>query len=163
MLITDHPLNSQHTSEHLSGHWVVGVVPASCHCCSGIASCRCSRCHLLPMSGHTAGRGQLSGLVLEIKGRCAVFTSHLAGTLLCFHIAPQWLILQGYFRKAVFFFFYKVNLTSSWHVVGLVQLQNQHQFSPSVMQIHSKGKWCNRNRKWLRNVEKCYDCSQWKC
>lgn len=46
-------------------------------------------CHLLPMSGHSAGRGQMSRLVLEIQGRCAVFTSHLTDTPRCFDIVQD--------------------------------------------------------------------------
>lgn len=44
-------------------------------------------CHLLPVSGQTARRGRVSRLVLEIKGRWAVFTSHLTDTPRCLHIA----------------------------------------------------------------------------
>lgn len=47
-------------------------------------------CHLLPVSGHAARRGRVSRLVLEIKGRRAVFTSHLTDTPRCLHIARYW-------------------------------------------------------------------------
>lgn len=91
MLITDHPLKQfQHTSEDPSGHWVVGMVPASCHRFSGFASR-----HLLPVSGHSAERGQMSRLVLEIKGHWAVFTSHLTDTPQRFYIVLQWLNFTG--------------------------------------------------------------------
>lgn len=42
--------------------------------------------HLLPVSGQTALRGQMSRLLLEIKGRCAVFTMHLTDRLHCLYI-----------------------------------------------------------------------------
>lgn len=44
----------------------------------------------------------MSRLEFEIKGRCAVFTSHLTDTVWCLHIVLQRLISQDYLRKAVF-------------------------------------------------------------
>ena len=76
--------------------------------CAGFVSLHlwhCSQpvfhCHLLPVSGQAAGRGQMSRLVLEIKRHCAVFTSHLTDTQHHLHIVLQRLIPQGYLGKAV--------------------------------------------------------------
>lgn len=62
VLITDHLLKHfQPTSVDLSGHWVVGMVPASCHCLSGIASCLFSAATSSPWVGTLLGEARWVG------------------------------------------------------------------------------------------------------
>lgn len=56
MLTADLPFKLfQPTSEDVSGHWVPGTGPASCHCLSGITSCLFSAATSSPWVGRALG------------------------------------------------------------------------------------------------------------
>lgn len=62
VLITSHPLKHfQPTSEDLSGHWVVGTAPASCHCFSGMTSFLLSAATTFPWVGMLRGEAAWVG------------------------------------------------------------------------------------------------------
>lgn len=60
------------------------------------------RCHLLPMSGQSAGIGQVSRLVLEIKGHYAILTSRWHTGVPSHCIVLRRPISQEYLGKALF-------------------------------------------------------------
>lgn len=121
-------------------------------------------CHLLPASGHAARRGRVSRLVLEIRGRRAVFASHLTDTPRCLHIARYWPFSEDSER----------HLSSS-------QLLGQHVIETHINFCHTLfygvSRW--RETKWSLHVNRlfstrfsikirrcartatCSDCSVW--
>lgn len=133
VLITDHPLKQfQPTSEDLSGHWVVGMVPALCHRLSGIAFCLFSTATSSPWVGTLLGEARWVGWCLRwrvaVPSSLHTWLTQRGAFILCY---------SDQFRKTTWgkqFFLTQYILAVKrthlfTHLFQWVQLQNQHKCS----------------------------------